>query len=250
VTTLACGIEHNCGILSDGTLWCWGSSLESQLGIGLYDDVRPEPIQVGTDRDWTLVAAGQGHTCGIRKPGLLFCWGRNTAFQLGLGPGAAMNVGTPTRVGADEDWTSVSLRQDGTCGLKRDGSLQCWGDNTGSQLGDAGAATEVPSPFGPRTDWRVVRAGTFHSCGLTSAHGLACWGRNIEGQLAFGDFAMHPAPPDGTLAGRWIEATVGRFHTCARSETGAIACAGKNAVSELGLGLPDYAIPSLTTLAF
>jgi alpha-tubulin suppressor-like RCC1 family protein len=250
VTTFACGIQHNCGVLADGTLWCWGSSMESQLGVGIYDDIRPDPIQVGTDRDWMLVAAGQGHTCGLRKPGRLYCWGRNTGVQLGLGPGAPQNVGTPARVGGDEDWIAVSLRQDGTCALKAGGSLHCWGSNTGGQLGEAGAATEAPAPFGMRNDWRVVRAGTFHSCALTAKGELACWGRNIEGQLAFGDFATHVAPPDATLPGRWLEATVGRFHTCARAETGSIACAGKNAVSELGVGRSDYAIPNFMTLDF
>ena len=87
------GFEFTCAVLADASVWCWGYNWEGQLGLG---DTHPgddhlEPIQLGTERDWTFVATGQGHGCGIRSPGRLYCWGRNTevAARSGRHPAAA-----------------------------------------------------------------------------------------------------------------------------------------------------------------
>src|SRR5690606_17491174 len=79
--------DFTCAVLADGSLHCWGKNTEGMLG---QDDTYPgdpafSPLRVGMSRDWTEVDAGQGHACGLRLPGSLWCWGRNTDDQLGLG---------------------------------------------------------------------------------------------------------------------------------------------------------------------
>jgi len=74
----AAGSYHTCAIASDHTLYCWGNNRRGQLGNG--DETRmamATPTQVGSDTDWTAVAAGQYHTCGLRNGGQLYCWGSN-----------------------------------------------------------------------------------------------------------------------------------------------------------------------------
>lgn len=244
-TTLAAGSNHVCSIVQDRSLWCWGDSAESQLGFGAHDTFFAEPAQVGVDRDWISVSAGQGHTCGIRSSGRLFCWGRNTTGHLGIGD-PAPNFGAPEHVPGADDWQSVSLAQDGTCGLRRDGSLWCWGDNHSGQLAGIGPESTVPVRAAEESDWTLIDTGTFHSCGLRAPGRLFCWGRNVEGQLALG--TRTPFEPVTAIEPGQVfsEVRVGRFHTCALRADGRLVCAGKNDVAQCGLGHTDYAVASFS----
>jgi len=132
---LTAGVEHTCGIRQDGTLWCWGNNLYFQLGIGSAAPDQPAPAQVGVDTNWARVSGGTQHTCGVRTDGTLWCWGRASSFQLGLGPEVAGAVRDPTRVGTDTDWVDVDCGYIHTCGTKRDGTIYCWGAGRDGQLG-------------------------------------------------------------------------------------------------------------------
>jgi alpha-tubulin suppressor-like RCC1 family protein len=248
-TTLASGSNHSCAIVQDRSLWCWGDSAESQLGFNAHDTSFAEPAQVGIDRDWAAISAGQGHSCGIRSDGRLLCWGRNTLGQLGLGA-ATDNFGAPQLVPGAFDWQHVSLAQDGSCGIRRDGSLWCWGDNHSGQLAAIGARSGVPARASDESDWTDIDAGTFHSCGLRAGGRLFCWGRNVEGQLALGSRSPSESVTAVEPARAFSEVQVGRFHTCARRTDGTLACAGKNDVAQCGLGHTDYAVTALGDLRF
>ncbi|MBI5528687.1 MAG: hypothetical protein HY897_20340 [Deltaproteobacteria bacterium] len=83
---VAPGDDHTCGIQSDGTLWCWGSDLYSQLGDGeQYYGSFFAPIRVGNDSDWIMSSSGEQHSCAIKNNGTLWCWGRNYFGQVGNG---------------------------------------------------------------------------------------------------------------------------------------------------------------------
>ena len=110
-TTVASGDEHSCGLQSDGTLWCWGNfrwlagedalhgiEIETpdgepfQCGIAHYEQViqRKEidtPVQVLDNTgaahwsDWVDVEARGTHTCGVRRDGSRWCWGRDESGE-------------------------------------------------------------------------------------------------------------------------------------------------------------------------
>lgn len=82
-TSVSAGSDHTCGIRDDQTLWCWGDNSFGQLGTG--DRLRqPTPTQVGADRDWQEVSAGDRFTCALRG-GAGLCWGTNAQGQIGDG---------------------------------------------------------------------------------------------------------------------------------------------------------------------
>jgi hypothetical protein len=94
---------------------------------------RTSPVQIGVATNWTSVNAGTFHTCGIRSPGSLWCWGRNDGGQ--LGDRTTTTRTTPVRIGTANDWTQVSVGEFATCGL-RSGRLWCWGQNSAGEVGD------------------------------------------------------------------------------------------------------------------
>ena len=231
--------EFTCALLTDASVWCWGYNLEGQLGLG---DTHPgddhlEPIQLGTARDWVFVATGQGHGCGIRSPGTLYCWGRNTESQLGQGVTQPQQMRAPVQVGSDADWVAVGCSQSTTCARKRNGTLWCWGAQPSGALAVGDVAPRlVPALVPDFADWSEATVGTFHTCGLRAGGEIWCAGRNTEGQIGAPDFVdalpnmMRADPTTG-----WIEVRAGRFFTCARKADESVWCMGVNTSRELSV---------------
>jgi alpha-tubulin suppressor-like RCC1 family protein len=104
-------------VRTDKSLWCWGRNNSGQLGDGTLTQ-RPAPVQVGTGVDWTKVSAGGGHSCGLRGEGTLWCWGNNVSGQLGDPTISGDAAKSPSQIGTEVDWHSVSLGLDHTVGLR------------------------------------------------------------------------------------------------------------------------------------
>jgi alpha-tubulin suppressor-like RCC1 family protein len=245
------GYEHTCAVLYDGSLWCWGDNTEGQLGL---DDAygspnASAPVHVGSARDWITVSGGQGHTCGIRRgnsstAGTMWCWGRNTAYELGLGTVQPEQIRGPTQVTmpsdagmlSDADWTFVELGQDDACALRSDGTLWGWGAGMFGQLGVPAGPFEAPTQIGSDIGWLTVSTDTFTTCGIQSGGALYCWGRNVEGELGTGDMTDRTVP---TLTGgdaSFVSVSVGRLSTCAESAALGVMCTGADESGELGVG--------------
>ncbi len=76
---------HQCGVRTDGAVECLGSNAFGELGAAMPILELINPIQVGTENDWSSVAVGYTHSCGIRTGGTLYCWGRNHNGEIGDG---------------------------------------------------------------------------------------------------------------------------------------------------------------------
>jgi alpha-tubulin suppressor-like RCC1 family protein len=111
--------------------------LYGQLGDGTQT-AKMQVTTTTTFSDWTDVAAGDIHTCGIRANGTMWCWGHGDGGQLGLGtvPYASPS---PMQVGTATTWASVVAGNHHTCALQTDGSRWCWGENGVGSLGDGQA---------------------------------------------------------------------------------------------------------------
>jgi len=101
-----------------------------------------------------------------------------------------------------------------TCGLKTDGTLACWGDNSYEQ------ATPPGSTF------LQVSAGSLHTCGVKTDGTLACWGRNDAGQAT---------PPGDTFT----QVSAGNAHTCGVKTDGTLACWGDNTYGQATPPTPE-----------
>ncbi|HEY3818286.1 MAG TPA: hypothetical protein VGL81_14000 [Polyangiaceae bacterium] len=236
--SITTGYQHTCAILFDGSLWCWGDNDEGELGLNdAYGSPnQPVPVRVGMAVDWMAVSGGQGHTCGIRAPGTMWCWGRNNQYQLGLGTVQPDQLRAPTQVGQLTDWTSLDVGQDQACALRADGSLWCWGDGTNGNLAQPAAALPTPTQIGVDTDWATLSTDEFSTCAIKRDGVLYCWGRNVEGQLGTGDTQERTSPTATGSGDVFQSVSVGRFHTCAGTTLLQVQCTGKNDSGQLGLG--------------
>ncbi len=198
------------------------------LLVGACDQVfgleRPEtpPLPPG---DWSVVAAGSDHTCGIRLDGTLWCWGENKDGQLGIVGG---NLERPAQVGTDR-WITVAGGGDHTCAIQEDRSLWCWGSGAYGQLGLGlvqSALTPMRVSAGP---WQAVVAGIHTTCALDVAGDRWCTGANNVGQLGVGSTSdaavMTPLFESGV---KWRSIALERFHGCGIKEDDSLWCWGSN----------------------
>jgi hypothetical protein len=141
---------------------------------------------VATFTDWVSVTVGDFFACGLRRGGLLYCWGSDADGQLGNGAGSAGRSTPGLVVGGGTRWSVVRAGGYHACARRPDRRLRCWGSDADGQLGDGGpnANRHVPTLVaGGATDWAQPAPGYRHSCGRRTSGHLYCWGSNGQGQV-------------------------------------------------------------------
>ncbi|MCC7535493.1 MAG: hypothetical protein IT379_04745 [Deltaproteobacteria bacterium] len=244
-TAVACGGEHACALIGDGTVRCWGRNLEGQLGDGTTAP-RVRPVQVQGLAGARAIASGGRHSCAIRSDRRVVCWGSNDEGQLGDGRGMLGVISTvPTEVAGLTEAEAMDAGISHTCARRTDGSLLCWGLDERGQLGNGtgGSGVIEPSPvlvMGGIVGVGGLGLGLAHSCALASGGGVACWGEASDGRLGDGE----PVPPRGFVpTAVLVEGvtgalglTAGDAHACVRIGSGSLRCWGRNLSGQLGDG--------------
>jgi len=222
---IVAGGSHNCAVLTDGNVKCWGYNLHGALGIGDQFNRGVHPNEMGDNlpvlnldgAPVTAVAAGNEHTCALLAGGVLKCWGSNGAGTLGLGDTEdrgdepfEMSVALPAvDVGTGKQVVAVATGEYHTCAVLSDETVRCWGDGSYGRLGNESTNGwgYLPSHMG--NNLPAVNLGTGkhvagvaamveHSCALLTDGSLRCWGNNGNGQCGFSNPSIAGSQP-GTM---------------------------------------------------
>ncbi len=183
-----------------------------------------------------VVSAGAVHTCAADSQGSAYCWGDNSAGQLGDGViGAALKFDV---TGLASGGAAIAAGQTHACAVTNAGRVLCWGNNDAGQLGDGTITSRsTPAPVAGLADARSLALGLGFSCALTAAGGVRCWGVNSGGQLGDGTLTKRPTPVDVVGLSSGVRAiAAGDAHACALMSAGAVKCWGRNDRGQLGDG--------------
>lgn len=238
LVAVSAGGTHTCALANNRRAYCWGYDYYGQGGIGNLGFVLESPAATAGGRTYATLALGADHSCALGTDSVTYCWGRNSAGQLGRGasPGdpsvPAPVTGSPTHV-------AVSAGGQHTCALTADSLAFCWGLDAEGQLGDSQTVNRAAPdrvtgggrPFG------AIAAGDAHTCGLAAGGAAYCWGRNADGQVGdntMGSFRRYPVPVSGGHT--FVAIAAGAAHTCALAADSTAWCWGDNARGQLGAG--------------
>ena len=110
VALMSSGLVHNCVVLDNGDVKCWGQNTDGRLGLGnsrtygasagTMGDSLPSVI-LPVDRSALQIMSGGYHTCIRTDNNLAYCWGNNQQGQAGLANNSTGNLGVlPGDMGA------------------------------------------------------------------------------------------------------------------------------------------------------
>lgn len=83
VVGVACGADHACALVGDGTARCWGAGDVGQLGGGAFTPAASSPVTVVDVTDAVELVTAARHVCARGRDGAVRCWGNNDFGQLG-----------------------------------------------------------------------------------------------------------------------------------------------------------------------
>ena len=223
---LAVGAQHSCGILSAGSLSCWGDGANRRLGYGntqdVADGIGPSLSQAGPvpiDGSPTAVAAGDEHTCALLETGSVTCWGAGAGtVPSGLAATAIAAGGSSTCAVLDSgevdcwgqgvDAHSISLPSAAvdvgvsdaqSCAVLDDGAVDCWGTST------------VASAVALDDTAQQVAVGSAYACALLDGGDVSCW-------------TSGAAPKTVDLTESAVDVSVGGNRACAIDVDQSVVC--------------------------
>ena len=238
------GDIHTVGKRSDGTLWVWGTSYNAgELGLGNSLQTELSPVLLNNDHDWNKVAVGVHHTLAIKNDNSLWSWGSNDGGQLGyetLIDNTNKNTFLPVKVDNSE-WKAVSGGYHFSVGIKTDGTLWEWGNNSdfvsNPNQGTNVINSVIPKQVGSASDWVFVAAGYYHALAIKADGTLWAWGDNRFGQLGIGNSTTSIAEPVRVgEASNWLSVSGAREHSIGVKADGTLWSWGSNASGQLGVG--------------
>ena len=263
------GDNHACALLSDGSLWCWGSNQSGQLGQDTSTVTNSTIPMQKTDAALGKIAsmtAGGAHTCVLLTNGQAQCWGNNIYGQLGNGTTTSSYQASTVMLNSTTPLSGVvqiSAGYQTTCAVVKDNTAgtvaKCWGSGEDGELGNGRSGssyiekypiTVITSTSGSSpvlANVQTVSVGYQHVCATVGSGNTSyCWGSNSYGQLGNGtttDSSFPAAVKDtgGAVVSADTLAAMD-YSTCALN-SGAVQCWGANDYGQLGNGSTDASSP-------
>ncbi|RYZ93260.1 MAG: hypothetical protein EOP06_01545, partial [Proteobacteria bacterium] len=201
------GYFHSCGVTASGDLYCWGDNDASQMGQGAATGGsaggQMTPIKVPLPGKVREAHAGNDFMCALLIDGRVFCWGRNSNGQAGVG-NTNTPVVSPTEITTAYDGTSstvlagqfrarrLSVGSATVCAIGDIGTAYinvtlCWGENgyANAKLGlgeGAGVAAfgDSPNPRRVQTNSKYAEISVAETsvCAIVlGTRNVQCWGQ-------------------------------------------------------------------------
>ena len=167
---IAAGAFNSYALKRDGTLWGWGSDVNSSGQIPNKNVYSPEQIDPGTN--WAAISVGDYHLLALKSDGTIWLRGQNAHITASSAfPSAPRSAPSDksilAQVGHDNDWDRICSGDNCFFARKRDGSWWACGSGSGGQLGIGRPINSIA------TGTAGVRGGTLRAGALLVRQNVA-----------------------------------------------------------------------------
>lgn len=198
---VSCGYTYGVALLTNGTVWTWGTGIHGELGAGATT-TSFTPVQVSGLSNIIAISSGWKHTLALKNDGTVWAWGYNSHGE--LGDGTSNNQFTPVQVLNVSNIVAVSGGDYNSIALRNDGTVWKWGVNDVGELGFgtndntlAGVANDsvvhafpaqvMQDRFGNGFSNVVLVANRdYHNIAVKTDGSVWMWGANDQGQCGDG----------------------------------------------------------------
>lgn len=208
---ISAGKRATCVLDADDEAYCMGHQ---------GNDAFSALTKVPGGHKFQEISVGTSFACGIAS-GDVYCWGENTAGQLGAGSDVDWSA-EPIGILMGENVTEISAGLYFACGSSSTKSW-CWGASDYYQTGRFNAPYQ---PLETREHYHHISTGHYHSCGIRDDGVAVCWGGNFLYQIEATNRNVFDLPWPVSQPNQFVSIHPGRFHTCARASDGAVTCWG------------------------
>ncbi len=223
--------------VSNGALYACGNNNYKEVGDGTTVWAS-SPVQIGTQTNWSKVAAGDQYGLAIKTDGTLWSWGIRAGYVQGPEVTNITNTSSfssPVLIPITYGTAPRGVSYDSALTLSINNYLFGWGRNAEGEVGDGTYNKVTASLMLGTSTWSKAISGTLHSIAIGSDGTLWTWGRNNEGQLGTGNLVNQLVPFQiGTLSD-YSEIAGGRNCTYF-IRNGTLWATGQNSLGQLGDG--------------
>ena len=202
---------------------------------------------------FTRLAPGERHACGITGRAEIYCWGASWLGELGplaalqdcssrFGPGAFCSPSPMPLFNLRASAVAAGMMF--TCVLDASGRASCWGSNVYGEIGAGSTATSLQlTPVAGGRQFTQLVAGRMHACAITTAREAYCWGRDYSGALGTGDVSPDRCSNDPcsrvprlvTGGHQWAQLSATDRATCGVTTSNELYCWGLDVGGSDGL---------------
>ena len=212
---LVAGSYHTCAIMTNDSMYCWGSNYYGQLGDGTRCDTgiwtnncngvggknTPTQVNLPANEVPIQIAASEQLTCAVMKSYKLYCWGygnhvidgsgsyRTSPMELFDSAPTGWNNGPSGIV----EQVALSNWNRGICVLTILDTVSCWGFNSNYILGVSSSGW-IYSYYSALNQTQTtgktissINIGGNSGCRTMNDSTLECWGSNNNGEAGVGN---------------------------------------------------------------
>jgi alpha-tubulin suppressor-like RCC1 family protein len=236
------GEDANCGVLTNGSLMCWGENNEFQLGV---QDIKLSlyPIFSNTSLDnFERVYLSKHLAFGFLENGSVVAWGCSIT-QGSYGDGSYECSTSPKIINWDFDYNGETLtnpvwNSEHYCFINED-LPYCWGENKGNNgLSYDIRSVSFPVKFSIKNNllenYEEIYFGSRNYCFKKNSK-FYCAGYNLAGNLGVGELETMIYQPKEVLGNyNFIKIYKTAQETCGLLQNGSALCWGYNLYGQIG----------------
>lgn len=224
-TAIIAGTGHTCVLVENGEVRCWGRNDQGQLGNGYTTDSNV-PVAVKN----LINADGTDHICVELSDTTIQCAARSSAGLVADTINSYIRAGGVNALANLTNATSLTSDWSGTCAKFRNGSSQCWSEQSSEIYSLLGYPSGIFFQRWTGADQNADNQITYQTCKIVNRIKLIC---EAPSEAIWNDAVSHADLFSGTIGiGNW--SLVAAAGSCAMTDNLRVLCWGEDPFGKNG----------------